>query len=61
MAFQGEKVIITKAGRPVAKLVAVKAEQEKMKRVLGCAKGDFSVPEDFNAPLPKALEDTFWH
>jgi hypothetical protein len=28
-------------------------------RILGSAKGDFTVPEDFNAPLPKDLEDLF--
>lgn len=27
---------------------------------LGSAKGDFTVPDDFNDPLPKEIEDLFW-
>ena len=29
-------------------------------RVLGSAKGEFTVPDDFNDPLPKEIEDLFW-
>jgi hypothetical protein len=29
-------------------------------RVLGSAKGEFKVPDDFNDPLPKEIEDLFW-
>ena len=29
-------------------------------RVLGSAKGEFTVPEDFNDPLAKEIEDLFW-
>ena len=54
----GEEVIIAKAGTPVAKLVPVEAPPKK--RVLGSARGKFTVPEDFNDPLPKEIEDLFW-
>ncbi len=27
---------------------------------LGSAKGEFTVPDDFNDPLPKDIEDLFW-
>jgi hypothetical protein len=27
---------------------------------LGSAKGEFTVPEDFNDPLAKEIEDLFW-
>jgi prevent-host-death family protein len=54
----GEEVIIAKAGKPVAKLVSVDAS--KGRRVLGSAAGEFSVPDDFNDPLPKEDEDLFW-
>jgi prevent-host-death family protein len=54
----GEEVIIAKAGKPVAKLVAI--EQKRGFRKLGIAKGDFTVPDDFNDPLPKEIEDLFW-
>jgi hypothetical protein len=29
-------------------------------RIFGSAKGKFTVPEDFNDPLPKEIEDLFW-
>jgi prevent-host-death family protein len=54
----GEEVIITKAGKPVAKLVAIAAQRPKFK--FGSAKGEFVVPDDFNEPLPKEIEDLFW-
>jgi prevent-host-death family protein len=54
----GEEVIIAKAGTPVAKLVPVNTHSHK--RVLGSAKGEFTVPDDFNNPLPKEIEDLFW-
>jgi prevent-host-death family protein len=54
----GEEVIIAKAGTPVAKLVPVKSTRPKFK--LGCAKGELVVPDDFNDPLPKEIEDLFY-
>ena len=54
----GEEVIIAKAGTPVAKLVSL--TRRKKKRVLGSARGEFTVPDDFNAPLPKEIEDLFY-
>jgi prevent-host-death family protein len=54
----GEEVIIAKAGTPVAKLVPL--ETHPKKRVLGSAKGEFTVPDDFNDPLPKEIEDLFY-
>ena len=54
----GEEVIIAKAGRPMAKLIPV--ESQPKKRILGSAQGEFTVPDDFNDPLPKEIEDLFW-
>lgn len=54
----GEEVVIAKAGKPVAKLVPLSSAPEARK--LGTAKGEFTVPDDFNAPLPKEIEDLFW-
>jgi prevent-host-death family protein len=54
----GEEVVIAKAGQPVAKLVPVSSAKGKFK--FGSAKGKFTVPEDFNDPLPKEIEDLFW-
>jgi prevent-host-death family protein len=54
----GEEVVIAKAGTPVAKLVPVASARSKFK--FGSAKGQFVVPEDFNDPIPKEIEDLFW-
>jgi prevent-host-death family protein len=54
----GEEVVISKAGTPVAKLVPL--EQAPKKRVFGSAKGDFTVPDDFNDPDPE-IEDLFYN
>jgi antitoxin (DNA-binding transcriptional repressor) of toxin-antitoxin stability system len=57
----GEQVVITDKGEPVAKLVPIPATAKKRrKRRLGSAQGEFTVPDDFNDPLPKEIEDLFW-
>lgn len=57
-AASGEEVIIAKAGIPVAKLVPLKKTPKK--RVFGSAKGDFTVPGNFNDPDPE-IEDLFYN
>jgi prevent-host-death family protein len=52
----GEEVIIAKAGKPVAKLVAV---NQPKTRIFGSAKGEFVVPDDFNEPDPE-IEKLFY-
>ena len=52
----GEEVIITRSGVPVAKLVAV---ERSGKRRLGVARGLFTVPDDFDDPLPDEILDLF--
>ena len=54
----GEEVVIAKAGKPVAKLVPIPSERPRFQ--LGSAMGEFVVPDDFNDPLPKEIEDLFW-
>ena len=54
----GEEVVIAKAGTPVAKLVPINNKVKK--RTVGSAKGEFVVPDDFNDPLPKEIEDSFY-
>ena len=54
---QGEEIVIMRANVPVAKLSAVVAVR---KRTLGWAKGEFVVPEDFNSPLPRDVEESFY-
>jgi prevent-host-death family protein len=53
----GEEVIIAKAGTPVAKLV--RFEVNPKTRVFGSAKGEFTVPDDFNEADPE-IEDLFY-
>ena len=54
----GEEIVIAKAGKPIARLVPI--PNARRKRTLGSAEGDFIVPDDFNDPLPKDVEESFW-
>jgi prevent-host-death family protein len=49
-AAAGEEILICKAGKPVARLSALKEPAPPRKR--GLLKGAFHVPDDFDAPLP---------
>ena len=51
-----EEVVITRSGEPVARLVPV---QRRAPRVLGRDAGLFEVPENFDDPLPEALQRAF--
>ena len=53
----GEQVVISKGGKPVARLVPI--EQPPTPLVLGQMRGKFSVPDDFNDPLPDELINEF--
>ncbi|HWY08039.1 MAG TPA: type II toxin-antitoxin system Phd/YefM family antitoxin [Candidatus Acidoferrales bacterium] len=53
----GEEITITKRGVPVARLVPVAAQ--KGKRSFGFYEGKFTVPDDFDAPLPDEILDAF--
>lgn len=46
----GEEVIIAKAGKPVARLVAF--EKPAKPRTPGALRGRIKIAEDFDAPLP---------
>lgn len=54
---QGEEVVIAKAGKPVARLVAVKGQGRR--REPGSARGQIKVAEDFDAPLPDDVQRFF--
>ena len=55
---EGEEVIISRAGKPLARLVAIR--EEKSVRPLGFARGEVWVADDFNAPLPDDLLAAFY-
>jgi prevent-host-death family protein len=52
----GEEIVISKAGKPVAKIVPLAA---RSRRRFGIDRGVFAVPDDFDAPLPQAVLDAF--
>jgi prevent-host-death family protein len=58
-AMEGEEVVIMRAGRQLVRLTPV--EQAPIRRKLGTAKGDFVVPDDFDAPLPEEILNEFEH
>lgn len=58
----GETLIITQAGQPVAEVKPVAAESGTLKehlRPFELCKGEFVVPDDFDAPLPEELLSRF--
>lgn len=56
-AAAGEEIIIAKAGRPLAKLVPVAARGKR--RRPGGWKGRVTIADDFDAPLPAAVQRAF--
>jgi prevent-host-death family protein len=55
-AAAGAEIIIAKAGKPRAKLVAIR---HAARRQPGRAKGRIWIAADFDAPLPDAVLDEF--
>ncbi|MGA8764590.1 MAG: type II toxin-antitoxin system Phd/YefM family antitoxin [Candidatus Sulfotelmatobacter sp.] len=54
----GEEVTIARAGKPVARLVAV--EDKKLIRPVGFARDEVWIADDFDAPLPDDLLAAFY-
>jgi prevent-host-death family protein len=54
---EGEEVVISRAGKPVARLVPV-APAKKL-RELGQYRGQIWIAEDFDGPLPEDLQRAF--
>lgn len=57
--MQGDEIIISKSGKPMAKLVPYTNPKLK-KRHLGNAKGLFKIEKSFFEPLPKELLESFY-
>ena len=49
----GEEVVIARAGKPVARLVPW--SKRPIRRVPNTARGTFTVPDDFDDPLPEDI------
>lgn len=56
-AMAGEEIVITRHGRPVAKLV--RADSLGEPRRLGLLRGRIRIADDFDAPLPEELLKAF--
>ena len=54
----GEEIVISNRGIPVAKLVPFRPSPERISS-LGQDRGEFVVPDDFNAPLPEDILAAF--
>jgi prevent-host-death family protein len=55
---QGEKILLCKRNVPIAEIVPIRTRDDKP-RPIGLAKGDFTVPPDFHAPLPEEIQTAF--
>jgi prevent-host-death family protein len=53
----GEEITIANRGVPVARLVPVPVEETTRK--LGFFRGQMTIPDDFDAPLPADILDAF--
>ncbi len=56
-AAAGEEIVIARAGRPVARLIAFRATRQG--RRPGSLKGRIRIRKDFDAPLPPAIAAAF--
>ncbi|WP_414576249.1 type II toxin-antitoxin system Phd/YefM family antitoxin [Anabaena sp. CCY 9402-a] len=55
--LEGEEVIISQAGTPIARIVPI-AEQ-KLPRIPGLDRGQVTISPDFDAPLPDEVLNAF--
>lgn len=53
----GETLIILRSDQPIAELKPI--SRNKQLRPVGLCAGEFTVPDDFDAPLPEDLLATF--
>jgi prevent-host-death family protein len=54
---KGQEVVIARAGKPVARLVP--SASERKPPTFGADRGKFTVPDDFDAPLPEEILGAF--
>lgn len=51
-----EEIVIRRNARPIARLVPIRNE---MNRQFGADEGTYAVPDDFDAPLPSDVLESF--
>jgi prevent-host-death family protein len=54
---RGEGVILAKAGKPMARLLPLEVQKRAIR--FGVLKGKITIPDDFDAPLPDEVLDSF--
>jgi len=54
----GETLVILRAGKPIAEVKPV-VPRVKTLRPFGLCAGEFTVPDDFDAPLPEDILNAF--
>jgi prevent-host-death family protein len=54
----GETIIIIRTGKPVAEVKPLISRTESL-RPFGLCAGEFTVPDDFDAPLPEDIVKAF--
>jgi prevent-host-death family protein len=54
----GETLVILKAGKPLAEIKPLLATGKSL-RPFGLCTGEFSVPDNFDAPLPQEIIEAF--
>ena len=56
-AAEGEEIVISKSGKPKAKLVPL--DDRRPLRTPGKGRGQWNVGKDFDAPLPEEMRTAF--
>lgn len=51
----GETLLVVRSDKPVAELRPVAKESAPQRRPFGLCAGEFTVPDDFDAPLPEDI------
>jgi prevent-host-death family protein len=54
----GETLVIVQAGKPVAEVKPIVSDPKTL-RPFGLCAGEFTVPDDFDAPLPEDILKAF--
>jgi antitoxin (DNA-binding transcriptional repressor) of toxin-antitoxin stability system len=54
--LRGENIVLSRNKKKIALIEPIK---EKTKRPFGLCKGEFTLPDNFNEPLPESIITTF--
>jgi len=59
-AARGEPFVIAKAGKPLVKVSAITAPDDKQSSRIGFMAGEFDIPDDFDTLGVEAIEGAFY-